>query len=221
MLQQILHKIREITDEKVLEEIDGSDYWSNIQYDVEREMEDDGELSEGMTKEEREQALEAKMQEEKVEWVENRRSDFEAQFYSHAEDQEGKLVVYRAMTVPDPDVFVSLIVDGLYENEQFKGVGVYWAWDENKADSHWGRGGMKGVVLRGLVDLKDIDFETTAMMNFDPRSGEEEAEIRIREGAQIQLLGVKIENKWVEPEAIEPVYVAAQYRAIIRALLEN
>ena len=63
----------------------------------------------------------------------------------------------------------------------YKGLGIYWAWDADKADCHWGSGSKDHVIVTCLVDASHIDVKDTLLKNLHPSLGEEEAEIRVKD----------------------------------------
>ena len=92
------------------------------------------------------------------------------------------LIVYRVLTLPD------------IKNLKTKGLGVYWSWDEDAAEAHWGYGQGSGSVeytLKAQVQEGDIDWKGTIWANLDPSIGEDEKEIRLRKGARPLLLAWK------------------------------
>jgi len=82
---------------------------------------------------------------------------------------------------------------------QYKGVGVYWSWDENAAECHWGTGG-PSVTLHAVITENDVDWEGTLSANMMPSTGDEEKEVRLKEGTQFELEGIQYEgDNWIEP----------------------
>lgn len=104
-------------------------------------------------------------------------------------DENGCLVVHRAMTVPrawldrDPDPC---------------GLGQYWAWSEDCAISHHGAGMIEDgieVRLRGSVRMEDVDWTTTLALNAgDDYVTGTENEIRLRPGAAVALDRIEHRN---------------------------
>jgi GNAT superfamily N-acetyltransferase len=101
------------------------------------------------------------------------------------------LTVYRAMTLTD------------IKDMRTKGVGVYWAWDEEAAQPHWGYGEGAGSVvytLKAQVGERDIDWKGTIWANLDPNIGDEEKEIRLKEKCHPVLVAWRRGNEeWQVP----------------------
>lgn len=71
------------------------------------------------------------------------------------------------------------------------GVGVYWSWEENAADAHWGSGGTE-ITLHGQVRPEDIEWEETLRKNvYDLK---DEKELEIGQNAAIKLVGMAVET---------------------------
>lgn len=133
-----------------------------------------------------------------AELVWDRYADFMSQFLSHAEDHEGKLMAYRCIGVDDEEEFIFHIANGS-PVEDYNGLGVYWAWDESKAQCHWGAGA-SSVTIHALVPFSSIDPWTTLELNCHPTLGEDEAEVRLKEGAPVEVIGVeKLNGEYVSP----------------------
>ena len=69
--------------------------------------------------------------------------------------------------------------------------GVYWSWDHDAAEAHWGEAqdGFKTWEMHADIPVGDIDWLITVMMNADP-SYSEEKEIRVKQNAQIKIKSV-------------------------------
>lgn len=67
--------------------------------------------------------------------------------------------------------------------------GIFWSWDEDAAEAHWGQTGNFFVqwTLEAVVKTSDIDWPATLYQNAHP-SFEEEKEIRLKEGTPVKLL---------------------------------
>lgn len=82
---------------------------------------------------------------------------------------------------------------------QYEGVGIYWSWDENSAECHWGTGG-PSVTLHGVINKSNVDWEGTLYANMFPSLGDEEKEVRLIEGTQFELEGIQYDEKtWSQP----------------------
>ena len=95
------------------------------------------------------------------------------------------------------DDIYSAIVDG------FGGVGIFWSWDENAAEAHWGYSndpGKKELVLHGMLRTQDIDWVETLYLNM--YGLRDEKEVRTAQKARVMLLGMYSpeDKKYVEFE---------------------
>jgi hypothetical protein len=86
--------------------------------------------------------------------------------------------VWRAVTLKSPN--------GLKTN----GIGVYWAYEENGAEAHWGGFGKgeRTYILEAEITEAAVDWVSTMYANLSPSLGEDEKEITLKKGAQIKLL---------------------------------
>ena len=92
------------------------------------------------------------------------------------------LEVYREITVPSLDSI------------KFDSIGVYWTWDENAAEAHWGQGSGRYVKFAAEINADIVDWDTSIMCNLDPSLGEEEKELRLFDGASFELLGYGVRD---------------------------
>jgi hypothetical protein len=95
------------------------------------------------------------------------------------------------------DDIYSAIVDG------FGGVGIFWSWDEDAAEAHWGYSndpGKKELVLHGMLRTQDIDWVETLYLNM--YGLRDEKEVRTAQKARVMLLGMYSpeDKKYVEFE---------------------
>ena len=97
------------------------------------------------------------------ELIDRRFYDFIDDFDRVATDDGDMLLVYREITVEDTDEFLFHIANG-EPIEDYKGLGIFWAWDENKAEAYWGGGG-EGVGIHAMVPIESIDIFTTLVKN--------------------------------------------------------
>lgn len=137
--------------------------------------------------------------------------DFKASFDSVAQDDgpAGELLIYRCIQVDDPDEFIFHVAHGEPVDE-YKGIGIFWSWDEKQAQCHWGKGG-RSVTVHACVPYSSIEAYDTLILNLSPSLGEDEAEIRLKEGSQVLILGVEYENEYYSPldEDLPPVPMSA------------
>lgn len=130
-----------------------------------------------------------------AEYVDNSWYNFKSQFSRIAKMQDGKLKIYRKITLESVPKFLYYLNKGK-PIRGFKGIGVFWSWDKDQADAHWGYGkyAKKKVLIEGLVSLNDINYKATARKNLNPALGTQEAEIEVKENAAITIIKVHSED---------------------------
>jgi hypothetical protein len=109
-------------------------------------------------------------------------SDFEDRFYELAKEENGNLVGYRCIGVEDVEEFVEALKKGEYL-EGYEGVGIFFSWNQDAAECHWGEGS-ETVTVKALIPYTSIDIKRTARANMSLSSFEEE-EITLKAGAKI------------------------------------
>lgn len=97
--------------------------------------------------------------------------------------------IWRMMTVDD-NWMSHLIQSG-------KHLGIYWSWEENAAEAHWGSGGKQSVLIQSLVNENYINWEDTIELNMNISLGDEEKEIRLFKNTPIKIIGVEINNEQI------------------------
>ena len=97
-----------------------------------------------------------------------------------------EVTLYRMLSIPSGE---KLSMDG---------IGVYWSYDWQCAETHWGDPG-KEILLEGLVYPENIDWEGgfLAFLAY----GEEECEVRVDKGSPVIIVSI-------DREAINPPVVA-------------
>jgi GNAT superfamily N-acetyltransferase len=75
-----------------------------------------------------------------------------------------------------------------------KGFGVYWSWDADAADAHWGNLYAKKYTFHARVSAHDVDWNSTLLANLDPTLGDDEKEIRVKNGVPLELIEYRIEG---------------------------
>lgn len=120
-------------------------------------------------------------------YIPQRWADFEENFFREAVVEHEKLVVYRCLEHPRPDLLLRKIVSG--RGDAYKGrLGVYWTFMRSAAQCYWGSGTLPELYLTGLADPSSIDVKRTVFANFNPDVGLDEAEIRLKEGAPVVIV---------------------------------
>ena len=97
---------------------------------------------------------------------------------------QGYIPIYRNMTVADD------FIQQLNIKKQPR-LGIYWSWDENTAESHWGHGNHKlEIQLHSLIHNSHVDWWDTILLNLNTALGDTEKEIRLFKNTPIQILKI-------------------------------
>jgi hypothetical protein len=115
---------------------------------------------------------------------------------SFDKDEDGLIDIWRTVKYNKGDK------KDLYERitKGFKGVGVYWTWEEGAAEAHWGESGGHSITLHAKVSVENVDWLTTV---YDSAYGlKEEKEIRIKNNGNVMIIGFHDDeiNKYIELE---------------------
>lgn len=100
--------------------------------------------------------------------------------FSHLFDSQGNATLYRVITAP------------ANWTPGDRHPGIYWSWDKDAADAHWGdfSDGQVKWRMTGIINMRDVDWESTISMNILP-DYKDEREIRIKEGSPVKLVKVE------------------------------
>lgn len=144
--------------------------------------------------------LEEEKKSKAADWYWDRIDDFTRDFMNKVNVTEKGIMSFRSIMVKDVTEFMHHLSEGKVL-KGFDGIGTCWAWDEDRAEAHWGDGKQE-VILTGLLPFSAIDKEVTLMLNLDPSLGQDEAEIRVKEGKYVYIFKVN-------EEEIEPIKIKA------------
>ena len=103
-------------------------------------------------------------------------------------DQSGEITIYREMRV----------IDNWMEHliKQGKHLGIYWTWDENSAEAHWGKVKNRNkALLVAKIKEEYVNWEETIKLNMELSLGDMEREIRLFKGTTIDLISVIINGE--------------------------
>jgi RNA:NAD 2'-phosphotransferase (TPT1/KptA family)/GNAT superfamily N-acetyltransferase/2'-5' RNA ligase/8-oxo-dGTP pyrophosphatase MutT (NUDIX family) len=136
--------------------------------------------------------------------------------------------VFRCISLPKPDsnagqqhLFPDTPQAQFQQGLQaikYNGVGIFWSWDENSAECHWGSGG-PNVTLHGIINKDNVDWEGTLYANMFPALGDDEKEVRLIEGTQFELEGIQYDEKsgWSQPPVKTVTAAKAKKRVFYHA----
>lgn len=97
--------------------------------------------------------------------------------------QNGKIYIERAITINSVEDMLN------YEGD---GVGTSWSWEKGGAEAYFGNGNIQ-IILKGYVNLEDINWESTVFLNAYPLNGQKE--IRVEVDSPIELFGFAFNGK--------------------------
>jgi len=130
---------------------------------------------------------------EAEEWIEY---EIESRFYEtinkfRYEIIDGdELSIWRRITVPDNWLE--------HLEKQGNRLGIYWSWEPNAAEEHWGYDENKRLALiESLIKVDYIDWINTIRLNMDPEA-EEEKEIRLFKNTPLQIINLEIDGEKVD-----------------------
>jgi hypothetical protein len=110
--------------------------------------------------------------------------------------QNGKVTVWRAMTV------TSSWLDHL--EREGKHLGIYWTWDPDAADTHWGDYSKPSkVLIEAEVPENGVDWEKTLITNIEPFTGDDEKEITLIKGVPLRILSIEMDGELQDISNIE------------------
>ena len=80
------------------------------------------------------------------------------------------------------------------QNITLNPVGIYWSYDEQSADCHWGKyeGETVRVTLKARITPGIVDWRSTMRLQLDPSLGDEEKEVRLIEGARLIITEITV-----------------------------
>ena len=101
-----------------------------------------------------------------------------------------KITIYRAITVDDNWIN--------HLKSQGKRLGIFWAWDERAAETHWGDyKKKKTAVIKTSIDEKYVDWIDTFELNTHPNSIEER-EIRLFKNTPLKIESITIDDEEID-----------------------
>ena len=109
-------------------------------------------------------------------------------FYRSQIIKNGKVTVWRRITVGDS------WIDHL--SKKGKHLGVYWSWDPDAAEAHWGDSDKKfSALIEAEVSENGVDWEQTLIANIQPFTGDDEKEITLNKGVPLKILSIEIDGQ--------------------------
>ena len=117
-------------------------------------------------------------------------------FYKREVIKNGRVKIWRRLTVKES------WLDHLAK--EGKHLGVYWSWDPDAADTHWGDFSKKSTALiEAEVPENGVDWEETLVANIQPMIGDDEKEIQLYRGVPLKIVSIEIDNSLVDLTPIQ------------------
>ena len=117
-------------------------------------------------------------------------------FYRREVIKNGRVTVWRKITVKES------WMDHLAK--EGKHLGVYWSWDPDAADTHWGDFNKKSVALiEAEVPENGVDWEETLVANIQPMIGEDEKEIKLHRGVPLKIISIEMDGSLADLTPIQ------------------
>jgi hypothetical protein len=101
--------------------------------------------------------------------------------------KDGIITIWRVMTVSDKWL-QSLPFD-------VKRLGMYWSYEEDAAEAHWGRDNSHEIRIQTSVREEYVDWSQTINANIDLQIGEDEKEITLFKNTPIRLEKLSVDGK--------------------------
>lgn len=105
------------------------------------------------------------------------------------------LKIYRVITISNIKDWINCL------KTQCKRLGIYWSWDENAAEAHWGKH-KNQVLISSVIKEEYVDWVTTIRANLHPNYSEEK-EIRLFKNTPLKIVELKINGKEININAIK------------------
>jgi len=182
--------ISDIVTKKYVKDLEFSDSLEGYLYDYkyQNDIEDDEELDD-------DDIMETP---EFLEFVQREldSSFYDVQYNIERTIKNGYITIFRSMTVK-PKWFEKL--------DKHKHLGIFWSWDKQAAESHWGHfdKGHREIKLVTKIKEKYVDWIDTFELNIQPTTGEDEKEIRLFKNTPIKLLAIIDGGKEIDISSIK------------------
>jgi hypothetical protein len=76
-------------------------------------------------------------------------------------------------------------------------LGIYWSFEKNAAEPHWGEYGKNEVIFEALINENEIDWKTTIELNVNPTYSDEK-EIRLFENTELNIISIKFNDEYID-----------------------
>jgi len=117
-------------------------------------------------------------------------------FYESEIIKGGRITVWRKITVSEDwmDHF----------SKEGKHLGIYWTWDPDAAETHWGDYTKKSVALiEAEVSENGVDWKRTIRANIEPAIGDDEKEITLNKGIPLKIVSIEINDRPIDVSQLQ------------------
>jgi hypothetical protein len=106
--------------------------------------------------------------------------------------KSGEITIWREMTVDD--TWESSL------GSHAKHLGIYWTYDRNAAEAHWGHNNNK-MTFHALIEAKvketSVNWLPTIRLNTEPKARDEK-EIRLVKSVPLEIVAIYIDDKEID-----------------------
>lgn len=109
-------------------------------------------------------------------------------------NEDDTITIWREMTVSD-EWISKLPTSG-------NRLGMFWSYDKDSAEAHWGGGESKRVLIQTSVKENYIDWNQTINANINLQLGEEEKEITLFKNTPIKIEALSVNGESIDVRPI-------------------
>jgi len=125
--------------------------------------------------------------------LESRFEDLYYDFETNVVDENGYVTLYRSMKVEDN--YLELL-----KTCKVKRVGIYWTWNFNKAEPHWGyndNNKQNDIIFETKIKEEYINWIDTFRLNLEHEYYNEENEIRLFKNTPLNITNIWWNNNQI------------------------
>ena len=123
-------------------------------------------------------------------YLDKRLKEYTTLFKEIARTKGDEIFIARCITVDNAKDFVEAIKTGKAYKE-FEGLGIYWSWNQEHTECHWGQSGQIALILKGSAKASEINYYEMALAVASIYAGLEEFELNLNKSAKITILSVE------------------------------
>lgn len=127
--------------------------------------------------------------------LENNLETAKYDIYDKIDYDTDKLTIYRAITVDDNWLN--------HLKTQGKRLGVYWSWESDGTETHWGNYSKKNVAIIEVdINQKYVDWHRTLEQNAHPYYSDEK-EITLFKNTSLMIKSISINDEKIDISALD------------------